>query len=64
MAVVVVMSPLWVLPILRLTDEMSQRERAWREGPAPLAGISDIKTQWVSNCWVGLGNYRDLPVRD
>ena len=37
--------------VASLTGAMAARSSAWKEGPAPLPGISDIEVDWIHSSW-------------
>ena len=55
-----------VSAILIMSSAIGSRHQAWEAGPAPVSGVVDIETpgSWVVQCWIELGQYRDLPVRE
>ena len=51
--------------VLTMSAEIGARSVQWEVGPAPVSGVVDIETpgSWVDQCWVRLGEFRDLPLR-
>lgn len=38
----------------KMVQSIQSRAILWSQGKAPLAGITDIETEWVNNCWLNL----------